>query len=62
MVLSTKVNGKMINNTVMENKCGQMKQYTKDNIVLEKSMVKENLCGKMIVVIKVHLLKIISKE
>jgi hypothetical protein len=52
-------NGKRISKMVMVNNHGQIKQYIKVNIKMEKSMAKECFYGLMIVLIKDNFLKII---
>ena len=44
---STKANGKKTNNTVREEKLGQMELCMKEIILLGKSMVKADLSGQM---------------
>jgi hypothetical protein len=52
-------NGKRISKMVMVNNHGQIRQYIKVNIKMEKSMVRECFYGLMIVLIKDNFLKII---
>lgn len=54
-----KVTGPRINKMDMDNKFGPMEQCIKDNIKVEKSMVKVFLCGVMIALMKDNFSKII---